>query len=180
MGGVFGHKGHLVRVAALFAAGIAVFLVLQALLVPKGFGAYGHYRPGALDDNRARALVHAGRAACVECHADVWETLQKGKHGHVHCEACHGPLARHAEDPAAGKAVKPDPKLLCVRCHQENVARPAKFPQVDAAGHSGGESCTTCHKAHDPLDAAAAQPAPAAVTVPPQAPAARTPQGAAR
>jgi len=155
MGGFFGHKGHLVRVAALFAAGILVFLVLQALLVPKGFGVYGHYRAGALDDNRARPLMHAGRAACVDCHADVWEVLQKGKHGPVHCEACHGPLARHAEDPSAGKAVKPDPKLLCARCHQEGVARPAKFPQVDVAGHAGGESCTSCHKAHDPLEQAA-------------------------
>ena len=161
MEGFFRHKGHLVRVAVLFAAGILVFLGLQALLVPRGFGAYGHYRPGALDDNRARPLAHAGRAACLDCHADVWETLQKGKHGQVHCEACHGPLARHAEDPSLAKAVKPDPKTLCLRCHQQGVARPAKFPQVDAAAHSGGESCTTCHKAHDPLDEAA-QPAPAA------------------
>jgi hypothetical protein len=161
MGRLFGHKEHLVRVAALFAAGILVFLALQALLVPKGFGAYGHYRAGALEDNRARPLAHAGRAACIECHSDVWETLQRGKHGHVHCEACHGPLAKHAGDPSEGKAVKPDPKLLCARCHQESVARPSKFPQVDAASHSGGESCITCHKAHDPLDEAA-QPAPAA------------------
>ncbi len=169
MEGFFGHKGHLLRVAALFAAGILVFLGLQALLVPRGFGAYGHYRAGALDDVRARPLVHAGRAACVDCHADVWDTLQMGKHARVHCEACHGPLARHAEDPSAGKAVKPDPKALCARCHQQSVARPAAFPQVDSAEHSGGESCTTCHQAHHPLEppappapAAAAAPAPAA------------------
>jgi hypothetical protein len=168
MGGLFGHKEHLVRVAALFAAGVLVFLALQALLVPKGFGAYGHYRAGALEDNRARPLAHAGRDACVECHSDVWEVLQRGKHGQVRCEACHGPLARHAEDPSAGKAVKPDSKLLCVRCHQESVARPVKFPQVDAAGHAGGEACTTCHKAHDPLDEAQ-QPAPAASAASPAA-----------
>jgi hypothetical protein len=161
MKGVLGHKEHLLRIAALFLACIAVFMVLQALLVPKGFGAYGHYRPGALDDNRARALAHAGREACVECHSDVWDTLQKGKHGHVRCEACHGPLARHAADPTAVKGFKPDVKVLCARCHQENVARPAKFPQVDVASHSGGEACTSCHKGHDPLDEAA-QPAAAA------------------
>jgi hypothetical protein len=165
MGGFFGHKGHLVRVAALFAVGVVVFVALQALLVPKGFGVYGHYRAGALDDNRARPPAHAGRAACVECHSDVWEPLQKGKHAGVHCEACHGPLARHAEDPSAGQAVKPDPKVLCARCHEPRVARPATFPQVDPAEHSGGESCTSCHKAHDPLDqAAAAAPAPAGAT----------------
>lgn len=176
MAGFFGHKGHLVRVAALFAAGVLVFLALQALLVPKGFGALGHYRPGALDDNRARPLAHAGRAACVECHSDVWEVLQKGKHARVRCEACHGPLAKHAGDPSEAKAVKPEPKTLCARCHQESVARPAKFPQVDAAGHSGGESCTTCHKAHDPLDEAAAA-APAASAA---APAAEPQKGAAK
>ncbi len=165
MEGFFGHKGHLVRVATLFVAGVLVFLGLQALLVPRGFGAYGHYRAGALDDNRARSLSYAGRAACLDCHADVWETLQKGRHGEVRCEACHGPLAKHAEDPSTGKAVKPDPKVLCVRCHQESVARPAKFPQIDAASHSGGEACTSCHKAHDPLDQAA-QGAPAAAAAP--------------
>ncbi len=168
---LFGHRGHLVRVAALFVAGIVVFLVLQALMVPKGFGAYGHYRPGAIDDNRARPLAHAGRDACVECHADVWEVLQKGKHAGVRCEGCHGPLARHAEDPSVGKAVKPDPKVLCARCHQENAARPASFPQVDAAGHSGGESCTSCHKAHDPLDQASSAPAATSGTPAPAAPA---------
>ena len=158
MKGLFGHKEHLVRVGALFLAGVAVFLVLQALMVPKGFGAYGHYRQGAIADNAARPLAHAGRDACTECHSDVWEALHKGKHGHVRCEACHGPLARHAEDPTVGKVVRPDPKVLCARCHQENVARPASFPQVDVAGHSGGEVCTSCHQAHDPLDQAA-QPA---------------------
>jgi hypothetical protein len=150
MGAVFGHKGHLARVAALFLAGIAAFLVLQALLVPKGFGVYGHYRAGALEDNRARALSYAGRAACVECHADAADAAKGGRHEGVRCEACHGPLARHAEDPAAQKAVKPDPRVLCVRCHQANVARPARFAQIDAAEHAGQESCTTCHVAHNP------------------------------
>ena len=181
MGGLFGHKGHLVRVAALFAAGVLAFLALQALLVPKGFGAYGHYRAGALEDNRARPLAYAGRGACVECHSDVWEVLQRGKHGHVRCEACHGPLGKHAEDPSAGKAVKPDSKQLCARCHAESVARPEKFPQIDVAGHAGGESCTTCHKAHDPLDEAA-QAAPAATpqAAPAAAPQAAPEKGAAR
>jgi hypothetical protein len=177
MAGSLGHKGHLVRVAALFGAGVLVFLVLQSLLVPKGFGAYGHYRAGALDDNRGRPLVHAGRAACVECHTDVWDTLQKGKHGRVHCEACHGALAGHAADPFAGKATKPDPKQLCARCHQESVTRPEKFPQVDAAAHSGGESCTSCHKAHHPLEGLKDEPA-AATPPPAAAPAAQ--KGAAR
>jgi hypothetical protein len=158
MSRLFGHKGHRVRVAGLFLALIGVFLVLQALLVPKDFGVYGHFRAGALEDNAAHPLVHAGRAACVECHSDVAEAARGGKHENVHCEACHGALARHAADPSAQKAEKPDSRVLCVRCHQANVARPAAFPQVDAQEHSGGEACVSCHVAHNPGMEKGAQP----------------------
>jgi hypothetical protein len=40
--------------------------------------------------------------------------------------------------------------VLCVRCHQQNVARPSSFPQKDRAEHAGDELCTTCHVAHHP------------------------------
>jgi hypothetical protein len=155
MGDVLGHKGHLLRVAALFGVGVVVFLVLQALLMPEGFGAHGHYRSGALDDSRARRLGHAGQQACVECHADVAGLKAKGRHGGVRCEACHGPLAVHAADPSATKVGRPEPQVLCARCHEHNAARPSGFPQVDVGEHSGGESCITCHQPHDPLDSAA-------------------------
>ncbi len=151
MAGLFGHKEHLVRVGVLFLGGALVFLLLQAFLVPKDFGVYGHYRAGALDDVRNRPLAFAGRAACIDCHSQEAETLKAGRHRQVRCEACHGALARHAEDPSSGTAVKPDSRLLCARCHQANVARPASFPQVEAADHAGKEACTSCHVAHDPL-----------------------------
>src|SRR5512141_1752826 len=99
MGVLFEHKGHLVRVAGLFLAGVVVFLVMQALLVPKGFGVYGHYRAGSLEENRARPVAFAGRAACVDCHSDVADAAKGGRHEAVRCEACHGPLAGHAGDP---------------------------------------------------------------------------------
>ena len=156
MGGPFGHKEHLLRVAGLFAAGVLVFLVLQALLVPEGFGVYGHYRAGALEENRVRSLAFAGRAACVECHSDVPDAMKGGRHEAIRCEACHGPLAGHAGDPAEKKALRPETQALCARCHAANVARPARFPQVEVAEHAGGEACTTCHAAHNPL-----APAPA-------------------
>jgi hypothetical protein len=150
MRALFGHREHLVRVAALFGGGLVVFLLLQALLVPQDFGVYGHYRAGALDDNRARPAVHAGRAACVECHTDVQEAARGGRHGKVGCEACHGPLGRHAEDPSTQKAVRPDSRVLCRRCHATNVARPVRFPQIDPDEHAGKEACVTCHPAHNP------------------------------
>lgn len=161
MGERFGHRGHLVRMAGLFGVGITGFFVLQALFVPKDFGVYGHYRAGALDENRVRPIAFAGRAACVECHSDVPDAAKGGRHEAIRCEACHGPLAGHAEDPTEKKAARPDPKVLCARCHAVNVARPAWFSQVDPAEHSGGEACTTCHAAHNPLaPAPASQPGP--------------------
>lgn len=147
---IFGHREHLVRVAGLFAAGVVVFVLLRSLLIPEGFGRYGHYRAGALDDARAQEVAHAGRDACLACHEDAAEAAKGGGHARVRCEACHGPLAAHAEDPTERKAVKPDAARLCVRCHQASVARPASFPQKDRAEHAGDEACTTCHVAHHP------------------------------
>jgi len=145
----FGHYEHLVRVAALVAAAVLAFILVRGFLVPDDFGTYGHYRTGALDDNRALPRVHAGRAACVECHSDVPEAAAGGAHAAIRCEGCHGPLARHAEDPAVEPG-RPDAAVLCARCHAANVARPAGFPQVDVEEHAAGEACLTCHTAHNP------------------------------
>src|SRR5262249_13473732 len=60
--------GHLLRLLFLFVLGALAFVVAQRLLVPKGFGTLGHYRPGALADSRSFPVVFAGRAACEECH----------------------------------------------------------------------------------------------------------------
>ena len=42
--------GHLFRMAAVFAIGIVLFLVLRGIFVPKTFGQYGHYRAAAIAD----------------------------------------------------------------------------------------------------------------------------------
>lgn len=150
MGRLFKDKEHLVRMAALFAGGTLLFFVAKGLLVPKGFGVYGHYRAGALADNRGRTPAFAGRQACGDCHADVIEARQGSEHATVGCEACHGALARHAEDPDANKPVKPEPARVCLVCHLENVAKPKGFPQVDPTEHGDGQPCNECHKPHHP------------------------------
>jgi hypothetical protein len=150
MSGPFGHGEHLVRVAGLLAAGLLFFLLARAVLVPSDFGVYGHYRASALADNRARPLVHAGRAACAPCHAERAAELAKGKHAGVGCESCHGALAAHAADAKAHKARKPDGRALCLTCHRFNVARPASFSQVDPREHAPEGACIDCHAAHDP------------------------------
>lgn len=146
----FQDQEHLLRVAGLFVAGLLLFLLLRALLVPKGFGVYGHFRAGALDDNRARAAAYADTATCEACHTDVAEARKGGKHAAVACEACHGPLASHADadDPAAKKPQRPG-QPLCLVCHTANVAKPRGFPQVNPKEHGDG-SCLECHTAHQP------------------------------
>lgn len=150
MNGLFKDKEHLVRVVMLFVAGFVVFLLARALLVPKDFGVFGHYRAGALEDNRSRPIVFAGRGACEECHADQVTQRKGSKHERVGCESCHGPLAKHAQDPASLKPARPNGRELCLVCHSENVAKPEKFPQIDPKDHGDTGPCTACHKPHHP------------------------------
>jgi hypothetical protein len=141
--------GHLFRLALLYAVGTLAFFALRAFVVPHSFGQYGHYRGAAVSEIAAHPLRFAGHQTCETCHTDIAQTKSAGKHAHVNCEACHGPLARHANDPSIDPG-KPDVATLCVRCHAASAARPKDFPQVDAAQHSGGVPCDTCHQPHSP------------------------------
>lgn len=141
---------HLYRLAALFVAGLLVFAVAKAELVPKDFGKYGHYRPGAVDDARARPIKHAGQKACAECHVDVIEARESARHKRLSCETCHGPLAKHATGDDETKVVIPDVTSLCVRCHAAKTGKPKQYPRVDVKDHAGDEKCVACHKPHNP------------------------------
>jgi hypothetical protein len=142
---------HLLRLAAVFAIGLLLFAVARAELVPDDFGKYGHYRAGAVDAVRARPIMHAGQAACAECHSDTVDTRATGLHTVVACESCHGPHAKHAADPDV-KAHKPDDKQTCVRCHAANTGKPKWFRTVSIAEHAGTDSCISCHKPHTPCE----------------------------
>jgi len=143
-------SAHLIRLAGVFVLGAVAFVALRAAVIPKSFGRYGPYRGDALGEIRARPLNYAGHETCQGCHPEVLEIKSKGVHTRVNCESCHGPLARHAEDPGSVIPVKPDVAKLCVRCHAENIAKPSGFPQVDAKEHAQGQLCTTCHQPHSP------------------------------
>ena len=149
---MFRDSGHLVRPALVLLAGLGIFMVVRATVVPKGFGKYGHYRPAALDLIRNHPLSYAGQEQCVLCHDAEAATRAAGKHAHVSCEACHGPQAQHAgaDDPAAHKPPLPDVATLCARCHEKDAAKPKWFPQVATAEHSGGAPCDACHQPHNP------------------------------
>jgi predicted CXXCH cytochrome family protein len=141
---------HLFRLAAIFLAGVVVFLIARAILVPADFGVYGHYRASAVDDEMARPVVHAGQTVCAGCHTDIVEIRAAAKHASVACETCHGPQAAHAEAPDVVKPRLPEMASLCIGCHAARTGKPKWYPTVDVAEHSGGESCATCHTSHDP------------------------------
>jgi uncharacterized CHY-type Zn-finger protein len=142
---------HLVRLAVAFAVVLVAFLLIRAHFVPKSFGQYGHYRGDALTELSSKPISYAGHQACEDCHPDVVSVKKSGKHVGVNCEACHGPLAKHAADPASVVPQLPDTAVICARCHEENIAKPKDFPQVVSAQHSGGAVCKTCHQPHSPL-----------------------------
>ena len=140
---------HLLRLAALFVTGIALFLGLRWILVPADYGLIGPYRASALVQNREKPIAYAGQAACIDCHSDVAEIRKANAHAQVSCESCHGPLAAHAGDPSVA-ALRPDPRATCAVCHTPNPAKPAAFKTVIFAEHAGDESCATCHPPHAP------------------------------
>ncbi len=141
---------HLIRMAVVFGVGLLVFFTARAVFVPKGFGELGHYRAAAITDNAARPLVYAGRETCEVCHADVAESRKDSRHAVIACEACHGALAKHADDPGALKPTRPDGRTLCLTCHRSEAAKPEKFPQVVPDQHAGNQPCNSCHHPHHP------------------------------
>lgn len=141
---------HLFRLLSVFVVGIIVFVLLRGSLVPRSFGQYGYYRGNAIAEIAANPASFAGHQTCEGCHSDILEQKVKGKHARVNCEACHGALLNHADDPGSAQPVKLDPAKLCVRCHEANSAKPKIFPQVVSAEHSGGASCELCHQPHSP------------------------------
>ena len=146
----FRNAGHLIRPALVLLAGLGVFLIIRAIVVPKDFGKYGHYRPGALDMVRPAQFPTRARASASCATKKKTRPMAAGKHAGVRCEACHGPLAKHADDPEANVPKLPDVANLCRRCHEKDAAKPKGFPQVDTVAHSQGMLCNTCHQPHNP------------------------------
>jgi ribosomal protein L37AE/L43A len=141
---------HLFRLAAVFVIGFTSFVIARGLLVPRSFGRYGHYRGDAITEIAALPIAYAGHQTCENCHSDVLEAKSKGVHKAVACESCHGPLAKHADDPASVQPGKLDTAKLCVRCHEANPAKPKNFPQVVSSDHASGAACNSCHQPHSP------------------------------
>ena len=141
---------HLIPVALVAVGLVLAFFGIRHALVPPGFGKYGHYRAGSLDEIAARTPVFAGREACAACHDEIVTAKSKGPHANIGCEACHGPLGRHAQDFTSQTPVLPDTAKLCVTCHEADAAKPKTFPQVVSREHAGDTACGVCHNPHQP------------------------------
>lgn len=141
---------HLLRVAGVFLVLGLLFLGIRAFMVPSSFGKYGHYRGAAINEVAALPVSYAGHGTCETCHTDVFEKKHAGKHTGVACEACHGPQAKHANDPISIVPPRPDAGVLCAQCHEASAAKPKSFPQVMTKEHSFGLVCTACHDPHSP------------------------------
>ena len=153
----FRDTGHLFRFAGIFVVAIFAFFAIRGWLVPHTFGQYGHYRGAAPSEIAAKPVHFAGHQTCETCHTDIADKKKAGKHAMVSCEACHGPLAAHADDPSIQPA-KLDTAKLCAQCHEASAAKPKSFPQVETASHSNRLPCETCHQPHSPaIEAGGAQ-----------------------
>ncbi len=134
----------------LFAVLIAGLIVTRQLLVPKSFGEYGHYRGKAEEENATRDVAYAGYQACADCHEEIFEARENSRHSGVACETCHGPAAKHVDDPFESKPKIPHTRDFCPLCHGYNASRPSGFPQIIAERHNPGKPCMSCHDPHNP------------------------------
>jgi Cytochrome c3 len=178
MGDRFQHARHVFRLGAVLGVALVVFLIARSAAIPSDFGVLGYYRAGALDDNRALPIVHAGRTACMECHDGTYDPpepdepsgkklavttpldpVKDNKHFKLNCEACHGPLQKHVADEDKEMAVpKVASDTLCLGCHRTLAGRPKTQPQVVPAVHTNDvgektDGCAGCHKPHWPKTA---------------------------
>jgi hypothetical protein len=150
------HARHVFRVLFVLLLAIVVVVLGRTLLVPKSYGMYGPYRyDNVKEQAHARPPLHAGAAACAECHDDRAKTLAGGSHRNVSCEVCHAPLGRHVKDGDVVAEMRVDRSFtLCARCHRKVDGRPEKFPQVVLQQHvqTGleGKVCLECHDPHSP------------------------------
>jgi hypothetical protein len=141
-----------VRLVLLTIAIVGTYLVARYFLTPASFGERGWYRANALVELASYEPVHAGAAACAECHSDESEVVKGGAHRTLSCEGCHGPGQGHADNPDMHRMT-----ILtfshCVLCHEANPSRPPWHKQIVVLDHYAGFTCVECHIPHQPNEA---------------------------
>ena len=136
-----------------FVIGVLVVLVvvLRFIVIPPAFFSQEIHEAAAVKRETAKPVSFAGMVACRDCHEEQYETKEKGFHRTLSCETCHGPSAKHADDPENVKPYAPRDRKFCPVCHQYDPARPTGFPQIIPTAHNPLKPCITCHRPHDPV-----------------------------
>lgn len=154
---------HVIRICMILVVVVVVGVAVRAMVLPKSFGEYGHYRGTAIEDEMNRPIRNGTNASCLVCHPYIREMHMEGVHKTVSCEFCHGPVADHVKD---GKVIAKLPKkqgkdikTLCLRCHNQIIrARPKEsIKMISMPGHLEQKhvrvdhNCNQCHNVHAPL-----------------------------
>jgi predicted CXXCH cytochrome family protein len=154
---------HVVRIALILAGAVAVGVFVRPHLLPEDFGKYGHYRPGALEDEANRTAKFMTAESCLECHSLIRQLHVDSTHKTVSCEICHGAHASHVKDDqvvAAMRVVRgEDIRPLCIRCHNKLIQarEPKSIKLVALPDHLEKRKvrtdhiCNQCHHVHAPL-----------------------------
>jgi DmsE family decaheme c-type cytochrome len=142
------------------ASGGLAFLVYAAPATP----AQAQQQAAAAPKQLAPHQDYAGTASCLECHADMGDTLTGTPHGTAAfselsdkgCETCHGPAKGHADNPDDTALLPSITKLdarqqakTCQQCHSGGE----QFYWQDGVHEHRGLSCVTCHSVHHPKSA---------------------------
>jgi len=130
---------------------VAAVLVGRFAVIPRSLVATELHQATTVAREVAKPMKFAGTTACQDCHDDVSIKKAKGYHKNLSCEGCHGPAAKHAEDPSSAKPTAPRDRKSCPVCHIYDASRPTGFPQINPTTHNPVKACITCHNPHDPV-----------------------------
>jgi hypothetical protein len=139
------------RLAIVVGVLLVAVVVGRFVVIPRSLVARELHESSTVAREMAKPVAFAGSTACGDCHDEVVVKKSKGYHRNLACEGCHGPAAKHADDPSAVKPAAPRDQKFCPVCHTYDAARPTGFPQINPTAHNPLKPCITCHNAHDPV-----------------------------
>lgn len=140
------------RIGLILITVLVVFAFVRQSQVPASFGQYGRFRGDSISEAASKKIIFAGSSKdCSGCHQQVIAATSRGKHGDMDCQSCHGPAARHLDNPGVWSPVVKGDEELCASCHRQIAGRTKKqVATVKPLLHSGGMECTGCHDPHEP------------------------------
>lgn len=138
------------RLSVVVAVLLGGMLFVRQYVIPPSIKDTEFHKASTIGRELARGIKYAGSTTCKDCHDEVYDMKENGYHRGLSCETCHGPGARHEEDPSETELVIPTRRQFCYDCHVYNASRPTGFPQINPVAHNPLKSCLSCHDAHEP------------------------------